>query len=617
MKIAFIMLLGLLQLTARSQIVYVNLGASGANNGRTWNDAYTDLTRALMRHDNVDVYIAEGLYRPYLDDSGQPATRAATFPIKCGIRLKGGFRILNGNVFWDPDTYRTIFSGDLLNNDVGNVDAPDFNDPGRGENAWQLLTILLNCPGSGSRAFEGIEFVSANNDQPAGTAIAAASLGLGETFSFRRCKFYLNASPSLIRLNTTGNIRRADFSMTNCSAAQNNVLRLAELNDVSFSIIDSRFEKSFQEAGFQLTSNNTATASTDCRLLNSVFINTGNSVVKLDVGRTTSQVVKVLAANSKFINPKNIVSFQRQGECYNPSMPGGLCTGNFPLDSVSFQNCLISGRKEFTLCEAGLISNAFLHVALRHSTVNSRAAGVLFVSRLTNPYYGQYISSPGIRHQITHSIIWGQQGSLFTQSSQGIIWNFSPTVDYSNISSGWNGGTGNMNADPLFVNPAGADNLAGTEDDDLHLQNRFRLWQPISPCIDAGDTGFVNNYYYPTDLDGNPRISPGRPVDMGCYERARNVFISPWPIPLPNKTAPGINTGITISPNPASSFLIVRGLKNDETYSASIRDATGRVVMQQNVTASTSPLQVSHLPKGWYVLTLTGKTPLHYRFIKE
>ena len=59
-------------------------------------------------------------------------------------------------------------------------------------------------------------------------------------------------------------------------------------------------------------------------------------------------------------------------------------------------------------------------------------------------------------------------------------------------------GDGNIDTDPLFVNPSGGD---------FHLLVG-------SPCIDAGDNAAVSSS---TDLDGNPRIQ-GAAVDMGAYE---------------------------------------------------------------------------------------------------
>jgi hypothetical protein len=41
---------------------------------------------------------------------------------------------------------------------------------------------------------------------------------------------------------------------------------------------------------------------------------------------------------------------------------------------------------------------------------------------------------------------------------------------------------GNITGDPRFVDPYGADGVAGTPDDDLRLS-------PGSPCIDSGNAG--------------------------------------------------------------------------------------------------------------------------------
>ncbi len=99
------------------------------------------------------------------------------------------------------------------------------------------------------------------------------------------------------------------------------------------------------------------------------------------------------------------------------------------------------------------------------------------------------------------------------------------TLDHNCIQglSGGLGGAGNIDAEPRFVDSAGPDGVAGTLDDDLHIQ-------PCSPCTDAG-----NNAALPpeitTDLDGQPRFvddpvvpdtgTGGPPiVDMGAYEFA-------------------------------------------------------------------------------------------------
>jgi hypothetical protein len=77
-------------------------------------------------------------------------------------------------------------------------------------------------------------------------------------------------------------------------------------------------------------------------------------------------------------------------------------------------------------------------------------------------------------------------------------------IAFSDVEGGFSG-PGNLNADPLFVNPASAD---------CHLQ-------PGSPCIDAGIIAAPG--LSATDLDGAPR-SLGRAPDMGAYETTAGAW---------------------------------------------------------------------------------------------
>lgn len=90
-------------------------------------------------------------------------------------------------------------------------------------------------------------------------------------------------------------------------------------------------------------------------------------------------------------------------------------------------------------------------------------------------------------------------------------------VTYCNIEGGFRG-EGNLDAEALFINAAGADRTIGTTDDNLRLGHG-------SPCLDAGTNNFVPSDFT-TDFDGNPRIIDGNPrngagkavVDMGAFE---------------------------------------------------------------------------------------------------
>jgi len=132
-----------------------------------------------------------------------------------------------------------------------------------------------------------------------------------------------------------------------------------------------------------------------------------------------------------------------------------------------------------------------------------------------------YYGSP----TVTNCILWGNTAS---SSGNEIALENSSTIAvyycdvqggqagiYDDLSSNTiNWETGNIDEDPLFVDPNGTDGIIGTEDDNLRLS-------PGSPCIDAGDNAVVDANS--TDLDGNFRILDGDDdgeaiVDMGAYE---------------------------------------------------------------------------------------------------
>ena len=99
------------------------------------------------------------------------------------------------------------------------------------------------------------------------------------------------------------------------------------------------------------------------------------------------------------------------------------------------------------------------------------------------------------------------------------------TVTYSNIQGGWLG-TGNIDADPLFVQPGYWDENGTPEDlnDDFWVDGDYHLW-PDSLCVNAGDPSFTAEVVK-TDFDGQPRIMADR-VDIGCDEVPEISLFSP------------------------------------------------------------------------------------------
>src|SRR5262249_35445345 len=73
---------------ASAAVVYVNSAAAGSAYGSSWANAYTDLGLAISAAGAGDeIWVARGTYRP----AGAGGSRDATFALKTGVSLYGGF----------------------------------------------------------------------------------------------------------------------------------------------------------------------------------------------------------------------------------------------------------------------------------------------------------------------------------------------------------------------------------------------------------------------------------------------------------------------------------------------------------------------------------------------
>lgn len=188
-------------------------------------------------------------------------------------------------------------------------------------------------------------------------------------------------------------------------------------------------------------------------------------------------------------------------------------------------NCLFAGNHA-----SGLLEN---HPASGALDVWGPAAAPIvtnctFAGNRSDEIGGATTVADNAQLQLVNCVMWGNSAPI----GPGIRIGWGPanpggvvTVSYSDIAGGQTGvdiligtlnwGAGNIEADPLFVDPDGPDNVSGTVDDDFRLRN-------ASPCIDAGDPAF-EPAPCEHDLDGACRVWDGNAdssarVDMGAYE---------------------------------------------------------------------------------------------------
>jgi len=90
--------------------IYVKWNATGANNGASWTDAYTNLQTAIGTAVSGDqIWVAKGTYKP---TTGTDQT--VSFPLKNGVKIYGGFSGTETSLSQrKPAVNITILSGDI------------------------------------------------------------------------------------------------------------------------------------------------------------------------------------------------------------------------------------------------------------------------------------------------------------------------------------------------------------------------------------------------------------------------------------------------------------------------------------------------------------------------
>ncbi len=219
---------------------YVNINASGNNNGSSWGDAYTDLSDALLNTSTGEIWIAAGTYHP---GSGT-ADSSSTFFINAPIALYGGFAGTESSINErDIENNPTFLSGDILDNDQVNI-----FDSNKTDNVQHVIVVdsLLANP----VIFDGLNIIGGHTSDISDQSEffwRGGGIFTYSTIQVNNCHFQNNfgrsgagvyVSPSV---STGGGINSSftasSFSNNN-SSSQSAGIFLNEISDVTISDCD-------------------------------------------------------------------------------------------------------------------------------------------------------------------------------------------------------------------------------------------------------------------------------------------------------------------------------------------------------------------------------------------
>ena len=599
-----------------AQVIYVDRDAVGANDGGNWGDAFVNLYDALGEAVWGDeIRVAEGTYLP--DTTGFANARDAAFALVNGVTVRGGYA---GYGAVDPDErdiglYETILSGDLLGNDDPATPVEELlSDPNRADNCYHVFYH----PGGGldpSAVLDGFTIIGGN----ANGGLSYSDYGGGMynradsnptvsncTFSGHSAAmkgggmFNVVSSPVVTGCTFIGNSANhgggmyassSNMTVTNCVFSTNlsilagggmhNMESNSTVSNCSFIGNSAKYgfgggifnnssnltvsgctfsDNSSNEGGGGMCNWSSSPTVTDCTF-------NGNSANWEGGGMNNSYSSSPTMTNCSFSDNSASSGGGMYNDSSSPAIMGCHFVDNSALgdgggmhntsSSPIVADCIFIGNS--AVSEGGGMSNMRCSPTVVNCTFSGNSADC------GGGMYSNRISSIPV---VNNCILWGNTAISGSNEIYG-----DPVISYCDIAGsggsggGWDinlgtDGGGNIDVDPEFVDPNGADGVIGTEDDNLRLM-------PGSPCIDAGDNGAVTEA---TDLDGLGRIVDGdcdltATVDMGAYEFdwlylgdfAGGCDVNLMDLGVLAESFGGVNAAIDIWPYPAGDGVIDLG----------------------------------------------------------
>ncbi len=497
-------------LSLNADTLYVDASATGANNGTSWENAFTTLNAALLSTDYGDeIWVANGTYFPTSSDN-----RFATFFIFNGIQLYGGFN--GGETSIDQrdwDTNLTILSGDIgiPNDSTDNSYTVVYME---GVDSTTILDGFIIEKGVANDA-------DASGDSPrnGGGLYLIGNDDISESHpTIRNCTFQnnfalFNGGGVYIKSESGG---RCSFEFENCKISNNSSSQGGGVAIINAGI---EFNSSFKNCEF---SNNVANEG------GGVYFSIGGGNKDLFFEECHFiQNFSLIAGNGFYYqnsnaNPSDVL-FERSSFIQNyggPNSEGGaiaffnLSFSNMAplhLNKCFFKENQTGQGSAFTIIDTFLEATNCLFLNSYSRVVHGVSLSEsTFINCTFYKFQGGGSGSFGFRgnYNIHNCIIIEDRPDsippkpLFVQADNiSISHSLVDVANCNGIQFTANCGPGMIfDQDPLFVNPDSGD---------------FRLL-PCSPARDAGSIAFLTDQDT-LDFDGMPRITADS-VDMGAFE---------------------------------------------------------------------------------------------------
>jgi uncharacterized delta-60 repeat protein len=279
--------------------IFVDVNATGENNGSSWANAYNYLQDALTAAEpNYEIWVAQGTYRPDRDTNypGGTGNRTATFQLKNGVTIYGGFPRSGG--LWtsrDPNTYGTILSGD-----IGTVGYKGDNSyhvvTGSGTNSTAILDGFTITAGSANGmipiSYRRGGGMYNNNGSP--TVTNCTFSGNSAYYGGGMCN-YLQSNPQVTNCIFNGNAASSGGGgmyveggispiLTGCTFTDNSANNGGGMyvsNSYVVTLTDCNFSGNDANSGGGMYNNNNSPTLTNCAFINNSASDSGGGMYNL------------------------------------------------------------------------------------------------------------------------------------------------------------------------------------------------------------------------------------------------------------------------------------------------------------------------------------------------